>query len=247
MQPPFYTDWQFWSAAAALVALVLSQLPPIHILLRRPKLRCEAYSRLHLTHKVGNPNSQWHLIIENTGGRAIRVKNISLTFKRAGNNPFSLPAQNYLRTPEATGNVMLTPFRLDPGQEWGHVLNFFNSFSRDDDKEYRRFESAIRSDILHQKEEPENKNRLCEAEPQNVDLAFAFFKRHFLWEAGEYELELRVETNFPAADIRKSFLFSLFESESSELRNYCEGYKYGAGIYWISEAQPGIVVPVRER
>jgi hypothetical protein len=132
---PFYADWQFWSAVAAFIALALSQLSPIHILLRRSKLRCEAFSRLHLTHKVGNPNSQWHLIIENTGGRSVRIKSISLTFRRAGGDSFTLPAQNYLRTPDATDHVMLTPFRLQPGEEWGHVLTFFNMYTRDDDKE----------------------------------------------------------------------------------------------------------------
>ena len=79
---PFYADWQFWSAVAAVVAILLSQLPPVHVLLRRPKLRCEAFSRMHLTHKVGNPNAQWHLIVENKGGRAIRVKNIAVKFTK---------------------------------------------------------------------------------------------------------------------------------------------------------------------
>ena len=244
---PFYTDWQFWSAVAAFVALVLSQLPPVHILLRRPRLRCEAFSRLHITHKVGNPNSQWHLIVENVGGRSLRVKSISLTFKRAGSQAFTLPAQNYLRTPDATENVMLAPFRLEPGDEWGHVLSFFNLYSRDDDRDYRRLESAIRTDVLRQKEDPANKDKFCEAAPQSVALAMQFFERRFQWDAGEYELELRVETDRPKADIRRLYLFSLFESEAAELRGYSEGYKYGAGVYWVSQAQPGILVPVREK
>lgn len=202
---------------------------------------------MHLTHKVGNPNAQWHLVIENTGGRALRIKAISLSFTRTGAQPFVLPAQNYLRTPDAKENVMLTPFRMAPGAEWAHVLNFFNMFSREDEKEYRRIESAIRSDILGQKAEPENEDRLCEADPENVAPALAFFARHFRWEPGEYELELVITTDAPTADVRRKYLFSLFESESSELRNYREGYKYGAGVYWVSQAQPGLVVPVREQ
>lgn len=248
MQPtPFYADWQFWSAIAAIAALVLSQLPPIHILLRRAKLQCEAFTRLHITHKVGNPNAQWHLIIENTGGRAVRVKSISLTFRRVGGSTFTLPAQNYLRTPDATENVMLTPFRIAPGEEWAHVLSFFNLYTRDDEKEYRRLESKIRTDIIGQKEVADNKDVLCEASPENVAPAMAFFNRHFKWEAGEYELDLTVETDLEDASLRRQYLFSLFESESAELRGYSDGYKHGAGVYWISPAQPGLVVPVKEK
>lgn len=243
----FYTDWKFWSVITAVAALVLSQLPPLHILLRRARLQCEAFTRLHITHKVGNPNAQWHLIIENTGGRSIRIKSISLTFCRAGGQAFTLLAQNYLRTPDATESVMFTPFRLAPGEEWAHVLTFFNLYTRDDDKEYRRLESSIRTDILAQKERPENKERLCDASPESIELAMTFFKRNFKWEAGEYELELKVETDHEKANLKRHFLFSLFESESMELRSYSEGYKHGAGVYWLSPAQPGLLVPVKEK
>ncbi|MFI4953689.1 MAG: hypothetical protein ACHP7M_11170, partial [Burkholderiales bacterium] len=234
-------------AVVALVALLLSQLPPIHILFRRAKLRCEAFSRLHVTHKVGNPNAQWHLIIENIGGRSLRVKSISLDFRRTGGDVFRLPAQNYLRTPDATENVMLAPFRLEPGEEWAHVMSFFNMYSRDDDIEYRRIESAIRTDILQQREDPANKDRLCEAAPENVELANSFFKRHFKWEPGEYELELAIETDRPEANVKRLYLFSLFESEAEELRGYSDNYKFGGGVYWVSQAQPGILLPVREK
>ena len=244
---PFYFDWQFWSAVVALLALLLSQLQPLHVLLRRPKLQCEAFSRLHITHKLGNPNAQWHLILENVGGRDIRVKAISLALRRVDDQRFSLQAQNYLRTPDATEAVMLTPFRLKPGEEWAHVLNFFNMYSRDDDKEYRRLESAVRTDILGRKELAQDKEVMCEAATASVELAISFFKRHYKWEAGEYEVELVVDTDFPGANIRKRFRFSLFETEAGELKSYSDGYKFGAGVYWVSPSQPGIVVPIREK
>src|SRR5712691_6475060 len=96
---PFYLDWKFWSVAVAVIALILSQLPPIHILLRRAKLDVEAYSRMLLTHKVGNPNAQLHLIISNPGGRELRIKGILLRLRRGTEDEFVLPAQNYLQSP----------------------------------------------------------------------------------------------------------------------------------------------------
>jgi len=243
---PFYLDWQFWSALVAIIALILSQLPPVHVLLRRPRLRCETFSRMHLTHKVGNPNAQWHIIIENVGGKAVRVKSISLVFSKADGQSFELPAQNYLRKPDATENVLLTPFRLAVGDEWAHIVNFFSIFSREEDKAYRQLESAIRSDILAQRENPVNRDKLCEADPLLVRNLMAFFERHFQWEPGEYHVELRIVTDLTDANISQRYRFSLFESESKELRDYSEKYRFGAGVYYMSPEQPGIIVPVHE-
>jgi hypothetical protein len=63
------TDWKFWTLIISIIALILSQLPPVHLLLRKSKIEFEAYSKFFVTLKVGNPNLQSHLIIRNTGGK----------------------------------------------------------------------------------------------------------------------------------------------------------------------------------
>jgi hypothetical protein len=243
----FYNDWQFWSTIVAGLALGLSQLAPILTWFRRGKLSCETFTRMHITHKVGNPNVQWHLIIENTGGKAIRIKAITLSFKKNDGTEFELPAQSYLRNPESTESVMFTPFRLKSGEEWAHVLNFFSLFSRDDEKEYRLLESKIRSDISLQKENLYNNEKMCEANQDAVNLIITFFQHHFKWIAGEYELILKIKTDNPKANLEHFYRFSLFESESNELRNYSKEYRYGAGVYWNSPTQTGLNIPLHER
>lgn len=244
---PLYLDWIFWTFVVAAMALLLSQLPPLHVLFRKAHLSCEAFTRMYITHGVGNPRAQWHLIIENTGGRSLRVKAISLIIRKAGGVQFELPAQNYLRTPDSTDAVMFTPFRLDPGEEWAHIITFFDLFNRDDEKEYRRLESDIRSEILSQKECPENKDKLCEANSTTVEKLITFFRRHFKWTPGEYDFELRVITDRQGANISRHFRFSLFESESIELEDYSKMYRFGAGVYWVSPAQAGLIVLVHEK
>ena len=78
---PFYCNWTFWAVFIAALALLLSQLPPIHMLLRRAKLEIEIYSRIHITHKLGNPNLQFHLIPNNVGGKTIKIKGITSTIR----------------------------------------------------------------------------------------------------------------------------------------------------------------------
>lgn len=126
-------------------------------------------------------------------------------------------------------------------------MNFFAHFSREEEKQYRQLESAIRSDILAQKVTLANKDKLCEANPQSVMPLMDFFKRQFRWEPGEYDVELRVMTDLHEANISQRYRFSLFESESKELRDYADIYRYGAGVYYVSPSQPGIIVPVHEK
>ena len=40
---PIYLDWSFWAVIVAIAAVVLSQIPPIHVLLKKAKLDLELY------------------------------------------------------------------------------------------------------------------------------------------------------------------------------------------------------------
>src|SRR5437899_4746900 len=165
---PFYLDWKFWAVAVSVLALILSQLPPIHRLLRRAKLDVEAYSRMYLTHKVGNPNAQLHLIISNSGGRELKIKGIALRLRRGTEDEFVLPAQNYLQSPGDKEAVLLTSFKLKPKEEWAHLVNFLILFSRKDEKHYRQFEANLRQDILVKRDALVDKNIVVTADDENV-------------------------------------------------------------------------------
>ena len=97
MNTPFYMDIKFWSFVLSGVALVLSQLPPLRLLLRRAKLSLDVFSHISVSHRFGNPNAQLHLIVSNMGGRNVRVKSISLKFSPSSGESFTLPAFNYLQ------------------------------------------------------------------------------------------------------------------------------------------------------
>lgn len=65
---PLYLDWSFLAVVVAAIAIVLSQLPPVHLWFRSARLDIEPYSRIHITHRVGNPNIQLHLILAMLAG-----------------------------------------------------------------------------------------------------------------------------------------------------------------------------------
>lgn len=250
VQTPFYLDWTFWAVVVAFLALILSQLPPIHVMFRRAKLEVEAYSRIHLTHKVGDPTAQLHLIVNNVGGREIKVKSIVLRFncedKAGGDGQFNLPAQNYFQTPGDKDTVLLATFKLKPKDEWAHIVNFHNYLSRTDEKAFRQIESNLRHDIFEKKETPANKDKVVEAAPKNVQPVIEFFQHKFRWEPGEYEISLEIKTEPQHASLKKHYRITLFESDSAELRSYADDYKFGAGVSWDVARHTGLILPLTE-
>lgn len=94
---PLYLDWSFWAVVVAAIAIVLSQLPRVHLWFRRARLDIEPYSRIHITHRVGNPSIQLHLIIGNVGGRMVKIKGLSVRVDRDGKDVATLPAQSSYR------------------------------------------------------------------------------------------------------------------------------------------------------
>ena len=133
---PFYLNWSFWAVFVAFIAVILSQVPPIKQLIKKAKLDLEAYSKISITHKLGNPNLQLHLILTNSGGRDVRVQDISILLSRDNKEVDNLPALNYLQNQNDKNTLLFTTFSLSPNQEWAHITNFLNMYNREDEKKY---------------------------------------------------------------------------------------------------------------
>ena len=244
---PWYLDWSFWAVAIAALALILSQFSPIHKLIGRAKLTLELYSRMHVTHKIGNPNLQLHVIVSNVGGRSVRVKGFTAKLKRDGKDITALPAQGYLQESIDKNAILFTGFRLKSKEEWSHTVNFFNHFSRTEEKRYRTAELALKSDIIEKRKLPENKDRLVvEADAKYVPPLDKLFEEKFIWFPGEYELEISVVTSDKKVTAEQKYRFTLFESDSADLSKVKDDYKYGDGICWDSGNYSGVIVQIAE-
>jgi hypothetical protein len=248
---PLYMDWTFWAVVVASVAILLSQIPPIHVILKKAKLDLELYSKISITHKLGNPNLQLHLILNNIGGRRVRVKDINVSLSRDGTHVIDFPAQNFLQNQNDQNTVLFTTFALDPKSEWAHITNFLKFFGRDDEKEYQKIEGDLLADFrAHQKE----KKGRSDVEPEDfyehpnelVEPALQFFEKMFCWKAGEYNMSINVVTDSKSADITKKYRFTVFESHTETLASIKEHFKYGGGLYWTPKIQRSAILEVAE-
>jgi len=247
---PIYLNLSFWSVVVATIAIILSQIPPIKELLKKAKLDLEVYSKISVTHKLGNPNLQLHLMLTNIGGRKIRIKDISVIISREGKELAILPAQNYLQNQNDQNALLFTTFSLSPNQEWAHIINFLNIFNREEEKKYQSIEGAMITDYREKfKEldtEPE-KDHMIEHEKELVDKAFAFYNSKQIWKSGEYNMKVNIATTDHVADISKNYRFTLFESHAEQLSEITKSYKYGGGI-WCNPAhvQTTVILQITE-
>lgn len=244
---PFYLDWKLWSVVMSSVAILLSQLPPIRLWLKPRRVEVEVNSRIQITHKIGNPNVGLHVSLANSGGRELRVRGLKLHIYRDGKQIVSMPAQNYFEKPTDTTSVLLVPLPLKPDEYWSHSVNFLNCFNRSTEKMYRASQAAQRNDIQEKLKVRaiDDKDRV-KADPKFTEPFIQLFQQLFIWEPGEYVVELTVDTVPASATYAKKYRFTLYESDTVELRKQVEDYPYGAGIYYNVDDHAGVFVPLTE-
>jgi len=244
---PLYLNWSFWAVIVAIAAIALSQISPIHILIKKAKLEIELYSKISITHRVGNPNLQCHLIINNIGGRKIRVKDIGVSIERDNKSIISLSAQNYLQKQHDKNYVLFTTFALNPSDEWAHIVNFLNFFDRENEKEYQTIESSLLNDFQDKRTKlTDEPSSFIELDPDLVKPLEVFFEKHFIWSPGEYTMTINVITEKNKANISKKFRFTVFESQSEQLKKITEHFKYGGGTWWDPKIQTSVILEVKE-
>jgi len=244
---PLYLDWSFWAVVIAAIAVLLSQLPPVYVWFRKAKLDLELYSKISITHKVGNPNLQIHLIINNVGGRKIRIKDISASITRDGSSVATLPAQNYLQNQNDESTLLFTTFSLKPNGEWAHIVNLLNFFDRDDENAYRTMEANMLADFRQKRDAAvEEPKAPIEIDNALVQPFHDFLNNHFIWNAGEFQLTVNVSTDQDKANVTKSYRFTVFESHTGQLKAITEHYKYGGGIWWDPNIPASVILEIKE-
>jgi hypothetical protein len=241
---PFYFDWQFWSAVAAFAALILSQLPPLKQILRKGIVTIEKYETLYLSHTIGSPSAHLFVILKNVGNTTINVQSISLSITRKNSNAFLLKGRGYQINPTDNQFVMLVPFEIAPNTTWAHTINFIDVWNRDSQKEYKNIYIKIRDSINEKnKIQPMVFGSQQEADLVAYENLCNFFKHNFKWLDGEYEAEILVKNKAGDIIAQDSVVFTLFESESDELKSWVADYKFGYGIHLpASQNQVGVWV-----
>ena len=241
--PPFFMDWQFWSAGAAWLALALTIAPHIGRRLTRPRIDVEVANTILLKHSIGDPGAQLHVALTNAVGHEVRLKAIFLLLQR-GDETFRINAPGYFPSPDANVALMFVPVRLRPHSDWSYTVNFTSvgQLDRLENKMIRERSSQLRNDILVKRMGLEKDAPDVSGESKLWEPLVQHFNSAFKWIPGEYQASLVVETEPPNAAQPRKFRFTIFESESQDLRSVVDDIKFGAGVFVAPHPdRPGVV------
>jgi hypothetical protein len=165
----------------------------------------------------------------------------------------AFPGHSYYETMASKETTLFVAFTLKPGETWGHTINFLRIFDRTTEKWYRQSESKLRENIQKKIElrdallEKNERKNLIEADPEFMQPFLTFFDKNFAWLPGEYLVNLAIGTE-DSTVVKKTFRFTLFESDSNDQRAAADDFKYGAGINWLRDDRTTLffipIVPV---
>lgn len=245
---PFFLNWTFWSTVIALAALAVSLAPHIRRWITPPRLELELYDRIALTHNVGNPTLQTHVIIRNVGGRETRISSIAASLCRDGGESYVLPARTYLES-QSGPPLLFTPVTIGPREEWAHVVNFIALRPREADQQYRAAEYALKADIIRKIQmRPAGTPGNVEADPALVAPLIQMFEaNNRRWLPGRYQLTLTVTTTEHYVSAQQSYNFAVFETDADELRRLTDDYNTGAGVYFENQERHMWIYPAVSR
>jgi hypothetical protein len=232
-----------WSAVVALLALVLSQLPPIRELLTPSRVRLSLPDRVMLTHFLGNIHIMSLVTVENLGSRKQTVARLEGLLIGSTGDSRHLPAQQYVfRSQPISGQPMpellMAGIHLKRDEVWSESVRFFSPPSEEEEDRINdlvgRMEKSIRGQI---QQAPPGRQTPFEAEPSIVADAMTMFKDKFRLPKGNYTFLLAaISESGEILDVQGSEL-TIYESAIQTLRNATEDYKFGGGIYIGTQSQ----------
>ena len=243
---PFYIDMEFWAVVIATLALILSLAPQLYKLFNPGKIELDFPPKIWITHHIGNSNVSIHLIIKNIGGRAISIKKIHLKIRKNGTDFLNISAQDYREVKKDGMSLMFRKFTLGINEEWNRDVQFYPPLNIEDSKKYMESDIALKAEIEKLRELEPNKNRYI-AKESFAKPFYELFDKNFKWEAGNYDLEIFIETDNVKKNISRKFSFTLFESLINDFKSHKDDYSSGDRIWWYSNNYSGSMVDVEEK
>ena len=240
------------SLGIAMIALVLSQLPPIPRYFALPKLDVTAHRNLQVRHYLGDLVLVPFLQINNSGKAQGAITKIELVLTKQDDPSFrkNLLAQAYYLKPETIAlnqTPTAIPFghiSVPPSETWETYIDFYEPPSAARRLRAADIQGRVAAEIQESlaDKSPLN-NELAEISNELFDEIRAHTdKRLSSFEIGEYRLYLRLfgeSESEPAA--RRCYSLTVFEGHLSRFDAITEHYRFGAGITFPLPGQAGFL------
>ena len=242
-------DWL--TGLVALVALVLSQLPPLRRLFKKKELTLAAADTVGVLHFFGNTQLDVWIVLENSGGKQIKIDRIDCVLTRNNKEVQRLVANSYWLT-ESLGQdraiqLPLAEIALKPEDRWSGYLRAWDRdrWSKPIQREVNHLSTAMREQISRKLESGEQKP--VEIDDDLMEQLRDVTKRLAVLEEGDYTLTIRVFERSSTQPLQTTtFDFTMFENDVASLYADLEtDYRMGFGPLWPSVSKMPVQLNLR--
>ncbi|MBW5818887.1 hypothetical protein H0I68_14450 [Yersinia kristensenii] len=241
----------YLAPTAAVIAVILSQLPPVKTWLKKKKPLVTVGRFLSVTHFIGQPELQLYVSILNDSHSSIRIHNIEVVLTKFGKDKISLPVFSIFERTENNLQKAFSPFTLKSDSEWSHTLRFYAPFDGSEEQNFKKLFYSLKNNISeliieNNKKVDSERLDLVEADNDIVEKLKEIYHLKRFWENAEYKLQLNVTTDSLSTSFQAEYDFFLSMPDVEFLESVIERYKYGSSIL-ITDTNVFATVIVRNK
>lgn len=227
----------FLAVYVALIALVLSQLPPLYTITQKPKLKIDFSDYVVITHLLGRTSTLVPISISNTGNGSSLISKVDCSLTTATGSVISFVASDYATYQPVPGVSQSTVFRpigsvlLKSDERWTEVISCVELPTSG--------ELELASNIVGEwtdyfaliTQRPDfNPQQRYEFPPESVQRATDAMRDRFGLEVGEYTITIRLSDEDGKTILEQSSKLIISQSDVDRLLSHSEQYKFGIGI-----------------
>lgn len=233
----FLRNPSVWSTVIALLAVILSQVPPLREVIKGSRVLITAPHQFTLYHHLGSIEIDIFLDIENAGGTTESVRRIDCVIKDLEGKSWNLPAKTYFAYQGQTQRGLppqeffIGSISLKPGEHWKETVHCYKSWTEDEQEKVNDLILKIERDFRTKYERKLDKSpKIIEVDPKLVSEAKDFLNKKFDLHKGNYYLLVAALSESNEVINIGGFEFTLYDSSINNLKAVAEDYKYGWGI-----------------
>jgi hypothetical protein len=233
----WYRQTAFWAVIISVIALILSQLPPIRTWIPNQDVKIEVGNRIGFPSNMGIPGYQILVDLKNTGNRSLTISNLGLEVTYPNGTAKRVDAISYIKILPGQSEPQsfpITSIKLNAGEGWTEMVGFTATPSPSEEEEINRLRLQIYQSYLSKVKAMSpsqyNPSFPIEVDSKVVAEASNFFNQKFDLEKGIYKAAVICDINGRKATLKK-FEFTLYDYHINMYKSQAEDYKYGWGVY----------------
>jgi len=240
------------SLVVAVIALVLSQFPPIPSYFASPHISFTAKG-LHIKHSLGLLSLTPYLHINNSGKARSTISKIELILAKQNHLSFrrTLFAQFYYLEPstlalnQAPTPIPFSNIAIPSGETWGAYVDFHKSLSNAEKIQFADISEKVNEEIQagFSNKPPSVKELVKISDDLFGKIKSISDEQLESFQVGQYTLRFNLFDDSNSEIVaKKCYSFAVFEHHLNIIRTITDQYQTGAGILFMTPAQKGFYV-----